>query len=417
MQAHSHIFIPSIKKDVSYCSICSKLSYKGISSNSLSLQSSIRFNLDPLTMKFKPIASICNHKSENNIKYIKNKIKAIIKLKYLAINFGLKSMLFYKALNLVNQIFLENDLPIDIIDSVASVCLLLVVEYNECCVPSVLEENLTKDEKDLLYINNTVKEGTRHKSNLRGLFSYIKKNVYNYNILEVLCLKYLNYDLGRYSAYDYLLLFFELGIFFSEEKVNIKDKLKYCINILDLIIYDEKFCDFSQYTFAMSIIKITLENDGLFDKKILKHIYGVDLSKSKYTKCSNLINKILDKSINEYFNKNFYNILNNLLYLYNQREMCNKSKGKEIHEEENIFYNENNTISIYKYDKSLDADKLNDNHIILANNNNNLTNYCSYNNYFKCINNNFNLYNNDNNYSFFNNNDQDNYCNKNFQSK
>ena len=68
MQAHSHIFIPSIKKDVSYCSICSKLSYKEIPSNALSLQSSIRFNLDPLTMKFKPIASICNIKSENNIK-------------------------------------------------------------------------------------------------------------------------------------------------------------------------------------------------------------------------------------------------------------------------------------------------------------------------------------------------------------
>ena len=423
MQAHSHIFIPSIKKDVSFCSICSKLSYKEIPSNALSLQSSIRFNLDPLTMKFKPIASICNHKSENNIKYIKNKIKAIIKLKYLTINFGLKSMLFYKALNLVNQIFLENDLPIDIIDSVASVCLLLVVEYNECCVPSVLEENLTKDEKALLYINNTVKEGTRHKSNLRGLFSYIKKNVYNYNILEVLCLKYLNYDLGRYSAYDYLLLFFGLGIFFSEEKVNIKDKLKYCINILDLIIYDEKFCDFSQYTFAMSIIKITLENDCLFDKKIFKHIYGVDLSKSKYVKCSNLIKKILDKSINEYINKNFFNIWNNLLYLYNQRKFSNKSKGKEIHEEEKNENNENNANITYKYDKSLNADKLNDNHIIITNNNNfdinNLTNYCSYNNYFKCIDNNFNfnLYNNDNNNFFLNKNNQDNYCNKNFQSK
>ena len=222
MQAHSHTPAPSTKKDVSYCSICSKLSYRRIQSNALSLKSSIRFNLDPLTMKFKPFASIFNHKSENNIKYIKNKIKTITKLKYLTTILGLKSMLFYKALNLVNQIFLENDLPIDIIDNVASVCLLLVVEYNECCVHLGLKENLTEDEIDFLYLKNSGKEGTRHKSNLRGLFSYIKKNVYNYNILEVLCLKYLNYDLGRYSAYDYLILFFELGIFFSEEKVDIK---------------------------------------------------------------------------------------------------------------------------------------------------------------------------------------------------
>ena len=405
MQAHSHIFIPTTKKDVSYCSICSKLSYKGIQSNNLSLKSSIRFNLDPLTMKFKPIASICNLKSENNIKYIKSKIKTITKLKYLTIKFGLKSMFFYKALNLVNQIFLENDLPIDIIDNVSSVCLLLVVEYNECCFPSVLEENLTKDQRDLLYINKSDKEGKRHKSDLRGLFHYIKKNVYNYNILEVLCLKYLNYDLGRYSAYDYLILFFELGIIFCEEKVNIKDKLKYCVNILDLIIYDEKFCDFSQYTFAMSIIKITLENDSLFDKKIFKYIYGVDLSKSKYVKCSNLIKNILDKSMNEYFNENFFNILNNLLYLYNQRQFNNKSKGKEIHEEEKNENNENNKNIICKYDKSLNIGQLNDNRIIITNNynnfdiNNNLTNYCS------------------NYYSIFNNNNQDNYCIKNFQLK
>ena len=145
------------------------------------------------------------------------------------------------------------------------------------------------------------------------------------------------------------------------------------------------------------------------------------MSKSKYVKCSNLIKKILDKSINEYFNKNFFNIWNNLLYLYNQREFSNKSKRKEIHEEEKNEYNENKANITYKYDKNLNADKLNDNHIIITNNNNfdinNLTNYCSYNNYFKCIDNNFNLYNSDNNNFFLNKNNQDNYCIKNFQSK
>ena len=426
MQSHSHIFIPSTKKDVAYCSICSKLSYKGVQSISLPLKSHRRFNIDPLSMKYKPITAVCNYKLPNNIKFIENKIKAILKIKYLTINFGLNSMIYYKAINLVNQIFLENDIPIDVIDTISSLCLLLVVEFNECCIPSLFEENITKDERDIFYINNSscnnYIEGMKHKSNLRGLFGYIKKYVNNYKYWEVLCLKYLNYDLGKFSAYDYLILFFKLGIFFCEEKVNIIDKLKYCINILDLIIYDKKFCEFSQYTYAMSIIKVSLEKDNLFDKKIFKYIYGVDLSKSKYVKCSNLIKSIINKSLNNYFNKNYFNILNNMLFLYNQREYFNKIKSKENEEEEkndNINNNYINRESIYKFN-NMNIGQLKDNHIERNKNNfviQNYSNSCNYNiNHTidkNSINNKFDLYNNDNNYFFSNN--EDNNCNKNFR--
>ena len=138
--------------------------------------------------------------------------------------------------------------------------------------PKKNEKMLSQDEKDIfyhLYKNN--KNDKKYKTNLCGLFSFIKKNVDNYKYWEILCLKYLNYDLGRYSAYDYLLLFFQIGIFFSEKEININiniiDNLKQCIKILDLIIYDKKGCDFSQYTLALSIINIVLENNCYFNKK------------------------------------------------------------------------------------------------------------------------------------------------------
>ena len=103
--------------------------------------------------------------------------------------------------------------------------------------------------------------------------------------------------MGKYTAYDYLILFFQLGLFFCEENVDLVEKLKYCVKILDYIVLNKSSCDFSQYTFAMSIIKIVLENDNFFDKNIFKYIYGVDLSKKKYINCSNLIKNILNLAV------------------------------------------------------------------------------------------------------------------------
>ena len=415
MNSHTHLFLPTTKKEVKYCKICSSLSYKGIFSKNLPIKSYNRFNVDPLQIKFKPFSSICNYKLINHIKYLENKNRAILKIKFLVKIFGLKSMIFYKSICLLNQIFLENNLSLDNIDNISCICVLLVAEYNECCIPSLLEEYLPNNEIDILYHfdnNNNIKN--IHKSNLRGLFCYIKKNVYNYKYWEVLCLKYLNYDLGRYSAYDYLILFFKLGIYFCEENINIINKLKFCINILDLVIYDKKFCDFTQYTFAMSIIKIVIEKDNFFDKKIFKYIYGVDLSKNKYLECSNLIKNILNRYIkNEYSKRNFI-ILNNLLYLYqlkNQIEYNNKINGKEIYKDnkneekkdEDKNY-EDYKDSIYKYNKQLKNLIVNNNHI------NNFDN----NNFFNCINNNFYFYGNNSYFLNINNNFTNN-CNKNFQ--
>ena len=416
MNSHSHLFIPTNKKEVKYCKICSSLSYKGILSKNLSIENNNRFNVDPLKMKFKPIKSVCDYKLINHVKYLENKNKAILKIKFLVKSFGLKSMIFYKSICLMNQIFFENNISLDTIDSISLICVLLVAEYNECCIPSLIEENLTNNEIDILYhFDKNNKEKNVHKSNLRGLFCYIKKNVYNYKYWEVLCLKYLNYDLGRYSAYDYLILFFKLGIYFCEENINIIDRLKLCINILDLIIYDTKFCDFSQYTFAMSIIKVVLENDNLFDKKIFKYIYGVDLSKNKYIECSNLIKNILYRYINNEYSRSYFNILNNIFYLYqlkNQITYNNKINGNEGYKDNNkekikneVKNYEDYKDNIYKYNTQLKNSIVNNNY-----NNNNF----DYKNFFNCINNNFNFYGN-NSYFLHINNNFNNNCNKIFQ--
>jgi len=371
---NSHILIQSSKEDICYCKKCGKLSYKGKICQNLPFRCLNTFNIDPLKIKYRPFTSIANYNLANHIKYLECKKKGISTIKSLTNNFGLKSMILYKAINFMNQIYLDNEVSLDYIDIIASLCVLLVTDYNECCFPSIIEEYFTKEQKDILYgpsydnedicendkndpnicnglipINDN-EEKIKTKSNLNGLFRYIKKNVNNFKYWEIICLKYLNYDLGKYTAYDYLILFFELGIFFCEENVDIIEKLKYCVKILDYIILNKCSCDFSQYTFAMSIIKIVLEKDNFFDQKVFKYIYGVDLSKKKYINCSNLIKNILNlavkidsiKSLNYMIN---FNKINNGNQIY-----LNKSfniPGKQI------FINNNNFLPYGKTNKTI----------------------------------------------------------------
>ena len=358
---NSHILIQSTKEDICYCKKCGKLSYKGKICQNLPFKCLNTFNIDPLKIKYRPFKTIADYNIPNHLKYLECKNKGILKIKSLPNNFGLKSMILYKAINFMNQIYLGNEVSLDYIDIIASVCVLLVTDYNECCIPSIFEDYLTQDQRDILYgpfnetndkdiIKNNNKcdglivlknknERIRHKSNLNGLFRYIKKNVNNFKYWEIMCLKYLNYDLGKYTAYDYLILFFELGIFFSEESIDVIDKLKYCVKILDYIILNKCSCDFSQYTFAMSIIKIVLENDNFFDKKIFKYIYGVDLSKKKYINCSNLIKNILNLAVK-------IDSIKSLNYSIKFNKICNSNKfifNKIINKDgQNIFISQNN---------------------------------------------------------------------------
>ena len=198
---NSHILIQSSKEDICYCKKCGKLSYKGKICQNLPFRCLNTFNIDPLKLKYRPFTSIANYNLANHIKYLECKNKGISTIKSLTNNFGLKSMILYKAINFMNQIYLDNEVSLDYIDIIASLCVLLVTDYNECCFPSIIEEYLTKEQRDILYgpsyenddgggngknapnlcnglipINDK-EEKIKNKSNLNGLFRYIKKNV------------------------------------------------------------------------------------------------------------------------------------------------------------------------------------------------------------------------------------------------
>ena len=381
----NHIFIPSSKKDISYCKICQLISYKGIISQSLPIKCYPRINMDPLTLKFVSFSSVANKKSGYHLKYLANKRRGVNKIISLINSFGLRSMVFYKSISLLDQIFLNKEISIDNIEIIALVCVLLVVEFNECCIPYKKVDFFDKNENDIIFhtFNNDI--DCNNKLNLGGFFLYIKNNVNNLNYWQILCLKYLNYDLGKYSAYDYLLLFFRLGILFCKETVDMISKLKICLKILDCIINNSKYCFFSQYTLAMSIINVTFGQEKYFDKNIFKIIYGVDLSKKKYINCSNMIKNVIlyyNNNSNNFQNINEicrYNLVN---FLYIKNLISNYEKNSYDNKKKSEFKNKNITCI---YGNNL-FPTLNYNRIII-NNNININNYNfifpnSNNNYF-----------------------------------
>lgn len=268
---HNHKFAQSSKKDICYCITCQNLSYKGTLSKSL-LINSVNFNIDPLKLKFIPFSTENKNKMESHTKYLENRRTGISKIYNLINTFGIKSMIFYKAICLMDHIYLKNDVSIDDIEIIASVCVLLAIKYNECYKSYIKEGNLTKNENYVYFLSHVENNEkiSKNITNIKGLFLYMKKNVNNFQYWEILCLKYLNYDLRKYSAYDYLILFFQLGIFFCKETIDIMSKLRICLKILNFIINNSKSIDYSQYILAMSIIKVAFESDIFLTKTFLK---------------------------------------------------------------------------------------------------------------------------------------------------
>ena len=170
----THIFIPSKKKDIFYCKLCQKLSYKEIISQS-NFKYDIKLNMDPLTLKFVSFSSVANYNLANHIKYLEHKRIGISFINSLINLYGLKSMILYKAISLMDQIYLENEVSIDNIETISIIWIFLALQFNECCLPYNNENNFTKEENDIFFHsflgNNKLK---RNKSNINGFFHYVK---------------------------------------------------------------------------------------------------------------------------------------------------------------------------------------------------------------------------------------------------
>ena len=293
-----HKFLPSIKKDISYCSHCGCLSYKNIPSknNNPSNLNNCIIKSDPLAIKYKPISLNIDFSIISHINYIKFRQKGLSKIYFLSQNFNIEKMIIHKEIGLMDQIYLNhNDIPIENIDIIASTCLLISFEYNNCCGYTKGNEINRKINDFNNSLNNyNVNNLLYNINNIKAMHQYLIKEIKNITYWQIFCLKKLDYNLSKYSAFDYLNLFFELGIIFTKENIDFISIYNYCFNLLDILINTYNICKYNQYVLAMSIIYINFNNNNYFNNNIFKYIYGVDFSKPKYKTCINEINNILN---------------------------------------------------------------------------------------------------------------------------
>ena len=331
-----HNFLPSIKKAVGYCNYCGCLSYNNIPSKSILPHKNKIIAMDPLILKYTPISlnidfSLISHKS-----YIENRQKGLYKIYFLCNNFLLGKMVTHKAIGLMDEIFLNNrNINVENIEIIASTCVLLSFQFNECCSkPNKIELNPIYDKYKNSLNNNFefINKNNYYVNNIKGLHSFLIKEINNLTFWQTFCLQKVNYNLYKYSAFDYINLFFGLGIVFTNDEVDIISKYNFCIYIESIIINKYNICKYNQYVIAMSIIYITMKGNKYFDKKVFKYIYGVDFSKQKYIFCINEINKI----INNLYHLNYYDT-----FLFNDYNLNNETNNNK-----NNNYSKNNNCKI-----------------------------------------------------------------------
>ena len=269
-----HNFIKTKKEKISYCSICNILSYDNNPLLSIPSMTTKNFSLNPFELKFKPFIYKINYQNPNQIQYLKYRRNAINFLKIQSNFFSFPKIIFYKALNNLDFIYLYNNIPVDMIEKNSLICLYLTLKFNERC------------------INNNLFDFKNFKSNILKI-EFFKQS-------EILCLKCLDYDLEKYSTFDYINLFFSLGVICSNKiKGNIDiNKLYYtCLNYLDYVIEDNNSLNFTSYILALSIIKFVLEKNNYFNSEIFYKIYGINFKKEKYILCQNFLNIIILNNI------------------------------------------------------------------------------------------------------------------------
>jgi hypothetical protein len=175
----------------------------------------------------------------------------------------------------------KNDLKLDLI--VIS-CVLLSSKFNENdpFIPN-LRQIQTKNSQDNNY---TLKE--------------IKK-------YEELCVKLLYYKLDLILAYDYISLFFKIGVFTLDEKNTLKSSIgdiyNQCISILYEFVHDIKFPEFSQLEIALACMSLIREVQGVDHWiKLFEEIYHVNFEyfKNCYDVLKKRNKKLFQPKVNTY---------------------------------------------------------------------------------------------------------------------
>jgi hypothetical protein len=221
-------------------------------------------------------------------------------------------------------------------------------------------------------------------------------------------LKKLVYNFGKYTCFDYINLFFDLGIIFTKKEVDIINMYESCFNILETIIGNQYFCKYNQYIVAMSVIYLIFKSSNYFNLKVFKYIYGVDFSKEKYKLCINKINSLVTNLYNIKFENNSFsniNIIENNFYFKNYNVNNNDNKyfsDKKINNDSqlNPKLDINNSKELaFKYINIIETIKSNNN-MSSSNKKQLFNNDCLYINALKILQNNLieNYFFNNNNY-------------------
>ena len=318
----NHNFMKTKKTNVYYCSLCYCLSINKIPLLTISSNLTKTFSMDPLLLKFVSNKYEINLGNYFTIEYLKIRKYAINFLKMQSEFFSIPKEIFYKALNYVDNIYLKNNIPILLLEKICIVCLSFSLQFNEC--------NLVSNEL----------------IDIKKFENYVKNQ--NVNEIKILCLKYLDYDLGKFSIMDYIDLFFSIGIIYPDNTkfINIYEIYFKCLKCLDIIIEDNNILKFSNYIMALTIIKKFLEIHNTFNDNIFQNIYGIKFYKEKYVLCEQNLNNILSN-----YNLCNYNIINlnyakKGIHIYNLTPK-NTNQSTVENSSNNDSFNTNNSFIVY----------------------------------------------------------------------
>ena len=106
--------------------------------------------------------------------------------------FNIEKIIIHKGIGLMDQIYLNhNNIPLENIDIISSICLLISFEYNNCCgYVRDSEINLNKNT-----FNNTLNNSNNVNSifyiinNIKGMHQYLIKEIKNIMYWQIFCLK------------------------------------------------------------------------------------------------------------------------------------------------------------------------------------------------------------------------------------
>lgn len=276
----SHCYKPTKKNNIRKCSLCGALSYdSSIALIPEQLKSSYLFPSEHTPS----VSAVIDYQNKNHINYLSKRRTGIRNIRYLVKVLHYSPTVLYKAIAYMDKIFLSSETHVKLINNVSTICVLLSLQFNECCSKIPMED----------------------------LFTLIRL-IPNYNELEIHCLICLGYDLSVDTPYDYINRAFTSGIVFLKENdptFDINILYSQCLMFMDGFIEDERALDFSSDVLAMTIIKLNCEQYSHFNSKVFQYVYDISFRNSNYALC--------------------YCILVNIV-AYKKEEQKHKSKSRYI---------------------------------------------------------------------------------------